>query len=88
MKKNSLLLIALNLLAISAFSQSLSKSIIASQGGVDSTADLTLEWTLGENFIETVSEANNIYTQGFNQSYTNSENQIPIDFIDDLFGIK
>ena len=88
MKKNSLLLIALNLLAISAFSQSLSKSIIAPQGGVNSTADLTLEWTLGENFIETVSEANNIYTQGFNQSYTNSENQIPIDFIDDLFGIK
>ena len=83
-----MLLIAFIFLTINAFSQTLTKSIIAPQGGVDSAAEMTLEWTLGENFIETVSKTNKIYTQGFHQPYFKVENQISNDFIDDLFGIK
>lgn len=52
----------------SIFSQNLSQSIISSQGSFDSTTELSLEWTLGEIFVETITEGSSIFTQGFHQS--------------------
>ena len=67
MKKNVLFLITVCFISSLVFSQDLSLNVIASQGNVDSTDDITLEWTLGEIFIKTVVGQDNIYSQGFHQ---------------------
>ncbi len=53
------------------YSQSLSLSVISSTGGFDKTDNISLEWTLGESFIETLTDENIIFTQGFQQSFSN-----------------
>ena len=67
MRKNTILL----LLGISitgfARSQQLSPSVIASDGGINKAAGISLEWTLGEPTIESLSTADRLYTQGFHQ---------------------
>ncbi len=50
------------------FSQSLSPEIIASSGGFFDNGNSSLSWTIGETIIQTVSNASNILTQGFQQS--------------------
>lgn len=47
--------------------QQLSPTVMATAGGQDKNKQLSLEWTLGETFVETVSLPNHIYTQGFHQ---------------------
>ncbi len=54
------------------FSQNVSLSIVSAQGGFDKTENISLEWTLGESFIETVNHQNEIYTQGFHQPFLNN----------------
>lgn len=76
MKKNSMLLIVLVLCAMISFSQNLSKSIISAQGSFDSTGKITLEWTLGENFVETLTRSNSILTQGFHQPLGKSKSDL------------
>ena len=51
------------------FSQNLSRDVIAAQGDFDQNENMTLEWTLGDAFIETVASTDNIFTQGFQQSF-------------------
>jgi len=48
-------------------SQQLSPSIIAAAGGINKAAGISLEWTLGEPIIESLSTADRLYTQGFHQ---------------------
>ncbi len=60
------LLLGLTLPAM-GFAQRLSPSVMATAGGQDKNEQLSLEWTLGESFVETVSLPNRIYTQGFHQ---------------------
>ena len=48
-------------------SQRLSPEVLAVGGGIDKNGSLSLEWTLGEAVIETVSLSDRIYTQGFHQ---------------------
>lgn len=55
------------------YSQNLSPTIISSQGSFDQIENMTIEWTLGENIIETVTYKNNIFTQGFLQPLIKNE---------------
>lgn len=49
------------------FSQDLKQNVIASAGGTDRTSAVSLEWTLGEFAVETITATKNLYTQGFHQ---------------------
>jgi hypothetical protein len=62
-----LFLLTVLAISLSGNSQKLSPSVISSQGGFDKSEGFILEWTLGENFVETVSLHSQIYTQGFLQ---------------------
>jgi hypothetical protein len=47
--------------------QRLSPTVMATAGGQDKNKQLSLEWTLGETVVETVSLPSHIFTQGFHQ---------------------
>lgn len=67
MRTNKLLIIPLIIISTFCYSQNLSREVIASQGNFDQIEHITLEWTLGDSFIETLVAKNNIITQGFQQ---------------------
>ena len=50
-----------------ATAQQLSPSVIASAGGSFQSTEFSLDYTLGETFITTLSNGQNILTQGFHQ---------------------
>ena len=43
------------------------QSVLAAAGGVDSKQNMTLEWTLGETFVESLTTPEKWYTEGFHQ---------------------
>ncbi len=67
MEKRILFLMWGILLLINGNTQSLKPSVIASDGGVSKLGNISLEWTLGEFAVETISSVKNLYTQGFHQ---------------------
>ena len=67
MRKNTLLLLLGICISGFARSQQLSPSVIASDGGINKAAGISLEWTLGEPTIESLSTTDRLYTQGFHQ---------------------
>ena len=69
--KKAHLLIAFIFIMNYGFAQELNStiSVIAAQGGFDKTEFISLEWSLGENFVETAYLENKIFTQGFHQSF-------------------
>ena len=67
MRKNFILLLFGLGISSLAWSQQLSPSVIASNGGINRAAGISLEWTLGEPTIESLSTADRLYTQGFHQ---------------------
>lgn len=69
MKKETLLLLSGLGLSVGGFSQQLSPSVVASGGDVSRSATISLEWTLGEFAVESVSSDRSLYTQGFHQPY-------------------
>lgn len=69
MKKQILLFIVIFFASIYSFSQNLMPSIFSIQGGIDRSNSVVIEWTIGENFTETVKSANTIITQGFHQPH-------------------
>ncbi len=42
-------------------------SVVASAGGIDAKQNITLEWTLGETFVESITTPAKWYTEGFHQ---------------------
>ena len=58
------------------YGQKYDQFMIAAQGDFNASPFMTLSWTLGDNFIETVSFENHIYTQGFQQPFLNIQ-QLP-----------
>jgi len=60
------------LISLSLYSQDLSLKVVSAQGGFDAIDSMTLEWTLGEPFVETLESSKNILTQGFHQSFDNA----------------
>ena len=69
MIKRFFLIIPFLTISTFCFSQDLSRSVFASQGDAVVFENWTLDWTLGESFIETASSQNVIYTQGFQQPF-------------------
>lgn len=59
--------LALLCLAVCTHSQKLTPSVLAADGGISKAAGISLEWTLGETFIESLSTTDRLYTQGFHQ---------------------
>jgi hypothetical protein len=47
--------------------QSLNHSVVASEGGIDSNNDISLEWTLGEIAVATLYSKTTMITEGFHQ---------------------
>ena len=77
LKTRKLYIIILLAIVNSGFSQNLSQNIIAAQGEFNKTESMTLEWTLGESFIETLDLENKIISQGFHQPFLGKDfNQI------------
>jgi len=67
MNKHVLLIICLVLLTCISVSQTLERSVIASSGFSYSGTNYIVDYTVGETFTLTVSNSNNILTQGFQQ---------------------
>jgi hypothetical protein len=63
------------LFSMSSFAQKISSSVISAQGGSFNSNTLSLEWTLGENFVETLFLNGKVLTQGFQQPYIVIENK-------------
>lgn len=76
MKKNTVLVIVFSFISPFIFAQDIESSVVASQGGYDKTGSVSLEWTLGENSVETVTHKNNIFSQGFHQSFISKTTKI------------
>ncbi len=69
MKKFLSLAVLLMAVSTLSYSQSVSLSVISSQGNIDKNEYLTIEWTIGESFVETVRQSHIILTQGFQQTF-------------------
>jgi len=52
-----------------ASGQNQNLQVLAVQGGFSQSPDMSLSWTLGENFTETINADDLILTQGFQQSF-------------------
>lgn len=84
MKKNVLFFSILLFNSFYLISQSLTPSILSVQGGINQFDGITIEWTLGENFTETITLGNKILTQGFHQTTLKKikyENENPVSLI-------
>lgn len=55
------------LFSLIAVSQSPDPSVLASAGGISSNSKMSLEWTLGETSVSTISYGENLFTEGFHQ---------------------
>lgn len=62
-------MVILFLMSCFTYAQDISRQTISSQGSYDSNKIMSLEWTLGDAFVETITTKNRIFTQGFNQSF-------------------
>lgn len=60
-------LITLFSAGLSAFGQSLERSVIANTGGSGSGAGISVDYTIGETLVQTFTGGSNILTQGFHQ---------------------
>jgi hypothetical protein len=67
MRKNLLFMLTGLILFFSSGAQQLSPNVIASDGGISKAAGISLEWTLGETTVESLTTSNKLYTQGFHQ---------------------
>ena len=56
-------------MAASAVAQTTDRSVVASAAGSGKASNISLEWTMGENAVETIFSGNKMYTQGFNQPF-------------------
>ena len=69
MKKSYLLTIPFFIISTVGFSQNLSRNTMTAQGDFSQNESVTLEWTIGETFTETVVTPNKMFTQGFQQPF-------------------
>lgn len=63
----------LALFALKGGAQELTRSVLAADGGSNSTTQVQLDWTLGEAVTETVYTSSHVFTQGFHQSLIHIE---------------
>jgi hypothetical protein len=69
MNRSKHFMIILFLMSCFSYAQNISRQVISAQGSFDSNEIMSLEWTLGDAFIETIVTKDHIFTQGFNQSF-------------------
>ncbi len=67
MKLHLYLIIIAAATSSNSFCQHNNQSVIAAAGNISKAGNITLEWTLGEPVIETVSTTLGLLTQGFHQ---------------------
>lgn len=67
MRSKLFLLLTVICISIAANAQKLDRSVVSAAGGSSLTPKYTLDWTMGEFAIETVSSNGKMYTQGFHQ---------------------
>lgn len=67
MRKNLFLVLCSLCFYLSSHLQTVSNNVIASEGGVAQAPGVSIEWTLGESFIESGYSGSKFYTQGFHQ---------------------
>ena len=67
MRKRFILAFLLITTLVTVRSQSLDRTIISAAGGSSLTPNYTLDWTMGEFAVETLSSSGKMYTQGFHQ---------------------
>ena len=65
---NIMKLLIIILFLISTGAGAIAQEVVASSGNSNSAGGITVDWTLGEPVIETLTGANNILTQGMHQS--------------------
>lgn len=68
MKKQLMLLIPVIGIATICHAQTFSPNVISSAGGTNDANNVSLDWTVGESSVQTVSTNENIVTQGLHQS--------------------
>jgi len=74
MKKHVLFFELLLFFSFHLISQNLAPSILSAQGGFNQSEGISIEWTLGENFTETLTLGDKIFTQGIHQPNLKIEN--------------
>lgn len=62
-----LLVITLLCIPFALTGQNLSQQVLANQGGFSISPEMSLSWTIGQSFVETIYLENMILTQGFQQ---------------------
>lgn len=67
MRKKLLILLCHLCISVIVLSQSKDPSIISAGGGTGKTSTISLEWTMGEYAVETLTAVGKMYTQGFHQ---------------------
>ncbi len=67
MKRNVFSILILLVLPNLLHAQFLAPYLLSVQGGQGRSGDIVLEWTLGENFVETIKPGELVITQGFQQ---------------------
>ncbi len=67
------LLTAAGILVSTLMQAQISNDVISSAGGTDRTPQISLDWVLGESFVESISSKQIWYTQGFLQPLLQTE---------------
>ena len=65
--KPKLIFLGLVFLSLSLNAQQVSPTVIANAGGHGEASGMSVDWTLGELAITTLTDGNNVLTQGFHQ---------------------
>ena len=68
MEKRSTFLIILFFLAFAAYSQTVTPTVMSSNGGYSQVSQGSIAWTIGEPISETYTSSTNITTNGFHQT--------------------
>ena len=67
MEKKLLIFLIGLLFTTSGFAQTLSPSVLATDGAISHGKTITLEWTLGEAAVQTIRSPDGLLTEGFHQ---------------------
>lgn len=88
MKEKLLFLLLLSLFGVTGFSQSLERSVLASDGATSTLGDITLEWTLGELATSTLVTDDGLLTQGFHQPVLSVTRLLTYENLEEFYAVQ
>ncbi|KAA3636298.1 MAG: T9SS C-terminal target domain-containing protein [Bacteroidetes bacterium] len=88
MKEKLLFLLLLSLFSFTGFSQSLERSVLASDGATNTLGNITLDWTLGELATTTLVTEDGLLTQGFHQPVLSVTKLLNYENLEDFYAIQ